>query len=177
MSQFFIGTTSGNLPPDVPTQFTADDATTATPAANNLNLFTARTTDNDIDGIRSTASGSTVTTQLTNRFYGSQTSTNGSNADLVTFSLGGSTAVYRFKFEVTGRETTTGEGVGYTLFSSFKTNGVAATAIQTPFIDADEDIAGAALTMIASGNNVILRATSSGATTIIYAATGSYVVI
>lgn len=174
-----ISTSSGPVPPTVATSYVTDVNSPAIPAANVLNVLGNDTTDNDIDGIRTDGSSgnNTLTVQLTNRFYGTGTSTNGSNADLITFSLGASTAVYRFKFDVTGRETTTGQGVGYTLFSSFKTNGAAATAIQTPFIDADEDIAGAALTMIASGNNVILRATSSGVTTITYATVGSYVVI
>lgn len=180
MSQFYVNSAGSTPPPAVATSYTTDVNTPAIPALNVLIVVGNDTTDNDIDGIRTDGSSgsNTLTVQLTNRFYGTATSTNGSNADLITFALGASTAVYRFDFIVTGRETTTGQGVGYTLYSSFKTDGVTATIIQTPFIDADEDIAGAALTMTTDGaNNVILRATSSGATTIIYAAVGSYVVI
>jgi hypothetical protein len=39
MSQFFIATTSGNLPPSVPLKFTADDGNFAVPSANNLNVL------------------------------------------------------------------------------------------------------------------------------------------
>ena len=175
MSQIYKAGVAGT--PSVPTSFTTDVNGPAVPVANILILAGNDTTDNDIDGLRTNGSGNTVTFELTNRFYGTATSTNGSNADLITFSLGATAAVYRFEFKVAGRETTTGQGVGYSLFASFRTDGITATAIQTAFIDADEDIAGASLTMIASGNNVILRATSSGVTTIIYAAVGYYVII
>lgn len=162
MSQIYKAGVSGT--PSVPTQFTTDNGS-AVPVANNLNVFGDTT-------ISTSGSGDTVTISF--RFSGIGTSTNGSNADLITFDLGATPAVYRFHFDVAGRETTTGDGVGYTLFASFKTNGVAATAIQSPFKDADEDIAGADLTMVASGNDVILRATSSGTTIITYRVVGYY---
>jgi len=58
MSQFFVGVTAGALPPAVPLQFTASDATIAVPVANNLNVFGA-------DGVTTTASGSTITITTT----------------------------------------------------------------------------------------------------------------
>jgi hypothetical protein len=39
MSQFFVGVSSGNLPPEVATQFTTDDAAQVIPIANNVNVF------------------------------------------------------------------------------------------------------------------------------------------
>ena len=167
MSQAGLVNNSTTTNPSIPTTFT-EDSGSAVPVANNINIFGDTT-------IETTGSGDTVTISF--RFSGTGTSTNGSNADLITFPLAATPTVYRFHFEVAGRETTTGDGVGYTLFSSFKTDGVTATAIQTPFIDADEDIAGASLTMVASGNNVILRANSSGTTTITYHAVGYYTAI
>jgi len=164
MSQFFTNISGSNLPPSIPTTFT-EDSGSAVPVANNLNVLGDTT-------IATSGSGDTVTVSF--RFSGTGTSTNGSDADLITFALGATPTVYRFHFEVAGRETTTGDGVGYTLFSSFKTDGATASSIQTPFIDADEDIAGASLTMVASGNSVILRALSSGTTTITYKAVGYY---
>lgn len=178
MSQAGIINTSGSLPPTVATQYTADNATTATPAANNLNLFTGAVTDNDTDGIRSIASGSTVTTQLTNRFYNTTTSA-AATVDLITFSLGGSAAVYRFDFQVAGRDTATGNAVGWTVFGSFKTNGAASTLIQTAFVDADKDAALSTIDidMVQSGNSAVLRVSNPTAQTIAYAVVGHYVVV
>lgn len=39
MSQFYVGVSDGNLPPDVPTQFTTDDGAIVKPLLHNLNVF------------------------------------------------------------------------------------------------------------------------------------------
>lgn len=58
MSQFFVGTTAGSLPPQVPLQFTTDSGI-AVPAANNINVFGG--------GNATTAgSGSTITITVIN---------------------------------------------------------------------------------------------------------------
>lgn len=53
MSQFFVGVTTGSLPPAVPLQFTTDSGI-AIPAANNLNVF-------GVDGASTSGSGDTLT--------------------------------------------------------------------------------------------------------------------
>lgn len=59
MSQFFVNSpSSGNLPPDVPLQFTTDSGI-AVPAANNLNVLGA-------DGATTSGSGSTITITVVN---------------------------------------------------------------------------------------------------------------
>jgi hypothetical protein len=58
MSQFFIGTTAGNLPPVVPLQFTTDSGI-AVPAANNLNVFGA-------DGATTEGVADTITIRIIN---------------------------------------------------------------------------------------------------------------
>lgn len=182
MSQYFQSAESAPSPPDVPTSFITDDATTAIPAANILNVFGADTSENDLDGIRTTAdpdNGNNLYIQLTNRLQGTATSTNASVEDLITHDLGLTAAVYRFEFKVAGRETTTGDGVGYSIFATAKTDGVASTIVSTTFIDADEDAALllSDIDLVSSGNDVILQFTGVAATTINLSAVGSYVVV
>jgi hypothetical protein len=59
MSQFYVGTSTGSLPPVVPVQFTTDNAEIAIPSGGNLNIFGS-------PGVETSASGSTITISLTN---------------------------------------------------------------------------------------------------------------
>lgn len=178
MSQIFKAMASGPVPPNVPTTFVTDSGN-AVPAANILNVLGNDTTANDADGITTTGAGSTLTILLTNRVTGTASSVNGATADIITFSLGASPAVFRFSILASGRDTGTGDGVGYTVDAAARTNGATATIISTPDIDADEDasLSTALMSFIASGNNVILRATGVVGQTISYNAVGYYVVI
>ncbi len=181
MSQFYQGTTSGSLPPSVPTSFVTDNGTVI-PAANVVNVNGGSTTasnDNGIEAIANPNLSNNLEILLTNRLTGTATSTNASVESLVTFALGASVATYRVSFDVAGRDTVSGDGVGYTLWGTVKTNGAAASIISSPFIDNDEDasLLGADITLIASGNNVILTVTGVAGRTINYKAVGQYVVI
>ncbi len=176
-----ISTSSGPVPPTVATSYVTDVNSPAIPAANVLNVLGNDITTNNINGIQTDGSSgsNTLTVQLTNRFYGTASSVNAANADIITFPLGASQKVYRFEFKIAGVNPATGDGVGYSLFASAKTNGAAATLIQTPFQDNDEDAAliGATMSFVASGNNVILRANGVAGLTINYVATGNYLVV
>jgi len=188
MSQIYRSkVSSSDLPPDVPTEFDTQNGN-AVPAANILIISATGTEENNTDGIQTVGGGvdstasNEVQIQLTNRIYGTATSTNASNADIITFALSASPAVYRFSIDVAGRGTAgsfVGEGVGYTLFGGAKTDGATATVIQTAFSDNDEDadLKDATIEFIASGNSVILRAVGISGETISYAAVGSYLVI
>ena len=112
-----------------------------------------------------------------NYLVGDATSVNASTEDLITIPMGLTGAVYRFEFQITGRDTITGDGVGYHLFASAKTNGITATVISTPFLDNDEDtsLLSASVDFVASGNNLILQVTGETGQTIIYKAIGQYV--
>jgi hypothetical protein len=173
MSQVYLGTAST---PSVPTSFVTDSGT-ATPAANSLSLLGDDTTDNDVDGIRTVGSGSTLTVELTNRLYGTGTTVGATTADLITFDLGASAQVFVFKFSIVGRDTTSGDGVAYDLKGTLKTDGAAATIIDIPDINDDEDVSiiAASIAMVASGNNAIVRATGVAGCTISYAAKGEYI--
>lgn len=178
MSQFYQGVVAGSLPPSVPTTFTADDTTTATPVANNLNVFSNDITTNNNNGVQTTASGSTLTIQLTNRIQG-QTSTVGNvTSDVITFSLGATPGAFKFHFEVVAFESTTPAGLGYSIEASARTDGISASIISLPDADEDEDPAltvDADWQVIASGNNVIVRVTGVTALTLNWGCVGTYV--
>jgi hypothetical protein len=70
--------------PSVPTNFTTDDSTVAVPVANNINIFSNDTIDNNINGIQTTASGDSVFIELTNRVSFAQETSDGIGQDLLT---------------------------------------------------------------------------------------------
>ena len=176
--------------PSVPTTFTGDNGS-AVPAANILLITADDITDNNVNGITAVAgAGQTggdgnplasneLQVQLTNRFQATGSSINGATEDLITFDLGATNAVYRVEFKIAGRDTATGDGVGYTTFASIKTDGATATIVDSPFKDADEDnsLQSGDLNIIASGNNLVLRATGVAGQTVSYSAVGYYVVV
>jgi len=184
MSQFYVATTGGNLPPVVPTSFVTDDGT-AIPAANIL-LVDALDSIEDNDsgittkgGVAGTGTANEVDIVLTNRVQGTASVTGAVTGDIITFSLAATSAVYRFEFKVAGRDTTSGDGVGYSVFAAVRTDGATATVIETPFYDADEDasLAGALIGVVASGNSIILQSTGVAGQTIAYSTVGYYVVV
>jgi hypothetical protein len=180
MSQFFIATTSGNLPPNVPTQFTADDATVAVPAANNINLFSDDTTANNVNGIRSTASGSTLTYQLTNRVTGTATTTDGTTPQTIySFALGATPGTYLFRTYVSAFDTTNNLSAGYASYRVVRTTGAAATAVgtTTAFTTEEGALSGANVVNDVSGNNATLTATGIDGATIHWIALTEYLFI
>ena len=185
MSQ--AGHLSVSSSPAVATSYTTDTGT-AVPVANVLDVRAVDVTTSNASGIQTRGGVSTVVgglndleVQLTNRLQGTTSITGAITGDIITFALSSSTAsTYRFEFDVAGIDTATGDGVGYSVDATARTDGVAtATVIQTPNIDADEDASlGAALiTVVASANNIILRATGVAGQTINYSAVGIYVVV
>ena len=149
--------------------------------AGNIDVLGVDATINNVNGITTigTPASNLLEVTLTNRLQGTASVTGAVTGDIITFDLGASAAVYRFTFVVSGRDTTSGDGVGYTVDASARTDGAAATTIATPFIDADEDasLSAALITVVASGNNVILRSTGVAGQTIDYSAVGYYVVV
>jgi len=182
MSQFFIGAQpSGPLPPNIPTSFVTDNGT-AIPSSNTLNVNGGETSIDNDNGIMVIANpdlSNNLEILLTNRLQGIATSVNGSVEDLITFNLGSASASYRFEFEIAGRDTSTNDCIGYTMFGSAKTDGSTSIIIASPFIDNDEDSAliSASLNLVSSGNDVIVQVTGVLGQTINYKGVGTYVVV
>ncbi len=181
MSQIFVPMTDSNIPVDVPTSFVTDSGT-AIPAAHILNVNANFTSADNTRGIRTSANpnaSNNLLIELTDRFYTQTPCPANSTTTLVTFALASSAASYRFEFEVIGRDVFDNSTVGYTLFSTFKTDGATATIIATPFIDADEDASRIAcsIQMIASGNNVLLQLVTGAGNIMNVGCKGSYITV
>lgn len=166
--------------PSVPTSFVTDVGGPAVPVANVLNILGNDTTVNNANGIRTNDGGNTVTVELTNRLQGTVTTVGAVTSDAITFALDSvNPAVYHFDFIVCGRDTGTGDGIGYSVNATARTDGAAATMIQTPDISSDEDtsLAAASVDVVASANNIILQLTGVVGQTINFSAVGTYVVV
>jgi len=172
MSQASLGVSSS---PSVATSYVTDDGT-AVPAANTLNVLGDDTTDDNINGIQTTGSGDTVTIELTNRFYGTTTTSGAVTSDIITFGLSATQAAYAVWFECIGIDDATGDTSRYTLRNTFKTDGAAASVVNTGFNDFDEDasLAASEAELLASGNNFILRVTGVAGVNMTWTAVGSY---
>lgn len=73
----------------------------------------------------------------------------------------------------------TGDGLGYSVDATVKTDGATATLVASPFTDNDEDpsLLDAEITVVASGNSAVLQVTGVTGETIAYKAVGTYVVV
>lgn len=175
MSQIYVPSTSSM--PSIPTQFTTDNGQ-ATPSNNNINIVGACVEDDNIAGIQTEGSGSTVTIELTNRFCGQTLgATGGTTVDLIDFDLGASISAYRFSFDVIAIDTGNGNTCGYTLFATFKTDGITSVRVKSPWIDSDEDTSKklAKLDMVVDGGSgVILQFTVPVGNTMDIATIGTY---
>ena len=181
MSQIYKNLAAGPVPPTVATSYVTDINSPAIPAANVLNVFGNDVTTNNANGIQTDGSSgsNTLTVQLTNRLQGLTTTVGAVTGDAVTFALGATPAIYVFEFRVGGFESTTPAGVGYSLFASVRTTGAAATVIGTPDLIENEEAAlvAADVTMVASGNNAIVRVTGVVALTINWSVVGLYTLV
>ena len=175
MSQYFLQVAGGT--PSIPTQFTADDATFATPAGNNLNITSVDVTANNLNGVRTTAGTDTFVIQLTNRQTGSAAVTGVTTGDIITFACGSVAGTYFFKIECAAFESTGPSGAGYEITGTVRTDGAAATVIGTPdkIINEDAALSDSDMNLVVSSNNAIVRATGVMSLTITYTALLTYV--
>lgn len=172
------GSLSGGTGPTVPTTFTADVGT-AHPAAGNINFFTNYNSDDTNAGIETTASGDTISIEMTNRLAGMGTTIDTSSVNLVNFTLAGSATDYIFNFNLVGYDSVSDIGLGYTVICPARTDGLTSTVIGSPLIFGNVDAAllGVAVAFTASGNDVILSVTGVAGETISFKTVCTFTVV
>lgn len=180
MSQFFIQNNGGTPPPPGTVGFLSGDiGTNPVPpdGANNINIFG----DPLAPGIitRGDIAGNTVFVGLEQpTTCGTGQTINTSTVDLVTLPLGVLAATYTLTANVAGKAATQ-SGIGGTLFGVVRTDGVTVTIIDTidNVTNTDLVLVGASFTFVASGGNIILRATGSLGTVINWNGCVTYVAV
>ncbi len=175
MSQFYIGVTAGSLPPSVATQYTADDSTVAVPSGNNLNLFSNDSTSNNVNGIQSTAAGSTLTYLLTNRLQGTVTTVGLVTNPIITFTPP-TIGTYAIECRIAAYNTTASLGAGYSLFGTARFDGVNSNLCGTADRITNEEgaMSSANVTLTVSGANILINAVGYAAQTINWSAVALY---
>lgn len=180
MSQIFKDTSTGPVPPTVAEQYTTDDGTIAIPAANNLNVFSRETSDNNLQGIQTTAdpNGSdNLYVELTNRVSGFISTNDATPTTIITFALGATPAVFVLDGLITGLNNTVASGGAYFFTAGVRTTGAAATLLgPVDFGTEFEEVAMAAadFDIQVSGNNLIVQVTGIAATAIDWLAQFTY---
>lgn len=173
-----INTSTGPVPPTVPTTFVTDINSPAVPALNILNVLGNDTTANNINGIQTDGSSgsNTLTIQLTNRLQGTTTTVGAVTGDLITFALGATPGTYALEVRIAGFNASTPASVGYSLFGTVRTDGATAAIVGTVDRINNEDAAliTANATIIASGNNAVIQVTGVAALSINWSGVGLY---
>ncbi len=178
MSQIYKASVSGT--PAVPTSIQTQDGT-AVPLANILIIDGIDSTENNDNGIISKGGVAGTGTQneidivMTNRITGSTTTVGAVNGNAWTFTPT-VTGTYSFESRVAGYNTTSLLGSGYSVFGTFRFDGVNSNSCGPPDVIDNEEGAMSACdaTMVASGANIILQVTGYLAQTINWNAVSLY---
>lgn len=190
MSQIYKTlTSSGPIPPNIPTTFNTENGTpavpdgSATPALNIIIFAETSLATNTKDGFQVAASGNTVTYSLTNRFDGSvntadATPTTVASLDLTTIGTG----VFTFDVQIVGYDITDNEGLGYAIFGTIKNIGGVLSIVGTPDKIKNEDllpvnITAAEANLTFSGTSAIVQVIGIAATVIHWRAVTTFVYI
>ncbi len=185
MSQIYKNTL-GISPPAVATSYVTDDGT-AIPAANILNVNGAglpnpAIIDDNDNGIETYANpdlSDNLAIFLTNRKVGSGSTVGAGTTDLFTQDLGAVPGTYNFQIYCSGFESTTPAGCAYVIFGAIRTTGAAATILTTQELIADKEAAllAAAISIVVSGNNAIVRVTGVAGLTVNYKVLANYIFV
>lgn len=144
MSQFFVqNSSSGPFPPQVPTQFTADDGTVGIPVANNYNILSRDTDENNLNGIATTVDPNGSDNhyiQLTNRATGTVETVGAVTDNVITFVAPNTAGIYQISVYISAWDNADLLGATYEVYGSIKCDGAGGLAtVGTPLRDADVD--------------------------------------
>lgn len=175
-----INTTSGPVPPTVPTSFVTQNGT-AVPAANILIVDGFDSTENNDNGIITkggvvgTGTSNEVDIVITNRIQGSVTTVGAVTTIIITFPL---TVVGTYSIEgrVAAYNTTSSLGAGYSMFAAVRFDGANANLCGTPdrIVNEEGTMSSANCTITVSGANVLVNGVGYAAQTINWSAVGLY---
>jgi hypothetical protein len=176
-------TSSGPIPPIIPTSFVTQDGT-AVPLANVLlidGLDSSENNDNGIiskGGVVGTGTSNEVDIVLTNRITGTATTTdNVTPQTLSSFSLGLTPATFLLEIRIVAYNVTDSLSAGYTSTSTIRTTGAAGTEIDAaPGIISEEGaMSGVIVQNQIVGNTVEIEVTGLAGKTINWKALTTYI--
>lgn len=152
--------TTGVLPPSVPLQFNTDINSPSIPAANIENVIGSQVNDNNVAGIQTDGSsgGNTITVELTNRLFGTATTSDAVTPITVyTFALP-TDGTYLFTTQVVGYDITSNLSAAYASYRTVRVTGGVAFLIsaQTSFETEEAGLAAAVVSNGIIGNSVNL---------------------
>lgn len=113
---------------------------------------------------------------IANQVNGTTTTIGAVTGDVITFSLGATPGTYQFNVRVAAFDATTPLGAGYELVGAVRTTGAAGTVIGTidKTINEEGALSAGDATIVASGNNAIVRVTGTAGKTIHWKADLTY---
>jgi hypothetical protein len=173
-------TSSGPIPPIIPTSFQTQDGT-AVPLANVLIVNGFDSTENNVNGIITkggvvgTGTSNEVDVIVTNRIQGTVTTEGAITSPIITFSP---TVVgtYSIECRIAAYNTTVPLGAGYSVFFAIRFDGVDAnsTGVADIIVNEEGAMSSAKVTVTVSGGNILINGVGYLGQTINWSAVGLY---
>lgn len=183
MSQFFLNTISGPIPPSVATSYVTDINSPSIPVVNVENIIGGSVATSNDKGIQTDGSSgsNTITVELTNRIFGSTTTSDGAgqSQSFSTFPLGAVAGTYIFDANIVAYNVTDSTSATYKVSISRRTTGAADVGIQTDTFTAKEEgtMSGVIVTIATAGNNFSVNVTGLAGKVIDWKAVSTYVFV